>query len=278
MGKGIEKAFEEYRILEEPYYLPIGDEVQIFISAYKAKLPVLLKGPTGCGKTRFVEYMTYSLGKEIGNSLPLITVACHEDLTGSDLVGRYLLKGEETIWVDGPLARAVKYGAICYLDEIVEARKDTTVLIHPLADHRRILPVEKKGQMIEAHENFLLVISYNPGYQSVLKNLKHSTRQRFVAIEFGYPPRQVERRIIAHESGVSFELADDLAKLGEKVRNLRDQGLEEGVSTRLLIYAGLLMTQEIEPRRACEVAVAQAVTDDADMVQGIREVINSIFP
>ena len=278
MGKGIEKAFEEYRILKEPYYLPIGDEVQIFISAYNARLPVLLKGPTGSGKTRFVEYMTYFLGKEMGISFPLITVACHEDLTGSDLVGRYLLKGEETIWVDGPLAQAVKNGAICYLDEIVEARKDTTVLIHPLADHRRILPVEKKGQMIEAHENFLLVISYNPGYQSVLKNLKHSTRQRFVAIEFRYPPREMEAKIIAHESGVSFDMANDLAKLGEKVRNLRDQGLEEGVSTRLLIYAGLLMTQEIEPRRACEVAVAQAVTDDSEMVQGIREVINSIFP
>lgn len=278
MGKGIEKAFEEYRILKEPYYLPIGDEVQIFISAYNARLPVLLKGPTGCGKTRFVEYMTYFLGKEMGISFPLITVACHEDLTGSDLVGRYLLKGEETIWVDGPLAQAVKNGAICYLDEIVEARKDTTVLIHPLADHRRILPVEKKGQMIEAHDNFLLVISYNPGYQSVLKNLKQSTRQRFVAIEFRYPPREMETKIIAHESGVSFDMANDLAKLGEKVRNLRDQGLEEGVSTRLLIYAGLLMTQEIEPRRACEVAVAQAVTDDSEMVQGIREVINSIFP
>lgn len=278
MRKGIEKAFEEYRILKEPYYLPIGDEVQIFISAYNARLPVLLKGPTGCGKTRFVEYMTYFLGKEMGISFPLITVACHEDLTGSDLVGRYLLKGEETIWVDGPLAQAVKNGAICYLDEIVEARKDTTVLIHPLADHRRILPVEKKGQMIEAHENFLLVISYNPGYQSVLKNLKHSTRQRFVAIEFRYPPREMEAKIIAHESGVSFDMANDLAKLGEKVRNLRDQGLEEGVSTRLLIYTGLLITQEIEPRRACEVAVAQAVTDDSEMVQGIREVINSIFP
>lgn len=278
MRKGIEKAFEEYRILKEPYYLPIGDEVQIFISAYNARLPVLLKGPTGSGKTRFVEYMTYFLGKEMGISFPLITVACHEDLTGSDLVGRYLLKGEETIWVDGPLARAVKNGAICYLDEIVEARKDTTVLIHPLADHRRILPVEKKGQMIEAHENFLLVISYNPGYQSVLKNLKHSTRQRFVAIEFRYPPREMEAKIIAHESGVSFDMANDLAKLGEKVRNLRDQGLEEGVSTRLLIYTGLLITQEIEPRRACEVAVAQALTDDSEMVQGIREVINSIFP
>ncbi|MBM4331523.1 MAG: CbbQ/NirQ/NorQ/GpvN family protein [Deltaproteobacteria bacterium] len=278
MIQGTEKPIEEYRIVEEPYYLPIGDEVQIFTAAYKARLPVLLKGPTGCGKTRFVEYMTYFLGKEMGTSLPLITVACHEDLTGSDLVGRYLLKGEETIWVDGPLARAVKNGAICYLDEIVETRKDTTVLVHPLADHRRILPIEKKGQIIEAHEKFLLVISYNPGYQSVLKNLKHSTRQRFVAIEFRYPPREMEARIIAHESGVNFDTASDLAKLAEKVRNLQDQGLEEGVSTRLLIYAGLLITQEVDPRRACEVAVAQAVTDDADMVKGIREVINSIFP
>jgi len=278
MEKGSEKPFEEYFISEEPYYLPVGDEERIFFSAFKARLPVLLKGPTGCGKTRFIETMTYRLGKEMGTSLPLITVACHEDLTGSDLVGRYLLKGEETIWVDGPLTRAVKNGAICYLDEIVEARKDTTVLIHPLADHRRILPVEKKGKILEAHENFLLVISYNPGYQSVLKNLKHSTRQRFVAMEFHYPPRELEAEIIAHESGVSFEVAGELAKLAEKVRNLQDQGLEEGVSTRLLIYAGRLMVQGIEPRRACEVAVAQAVTDDLEVVGGIWEVISSIFP
>lgn len=278
MEKGSEKPFEEYFISAEPYYLPIGDEARIFASAYKARLPVLLKGPTGCGKTRFIESMTYHLGKEMGIPLPLITVACHEDLTGSDLVGRYLLKGEETIWVDGPLSRAVKKGAICYLDEIVEARKDTTVLIHPLADHRRILPVEKKGQILEAHENFLLVISYNPGYQSVLKNLKHSTRQRFVAMEFHYPPRELEAEIVAHESGVSFEVADDLAKLGEKVRHLKDQGLEEGVSTRLLIYAGQLMAHGIEPRRACEVAVAQAVTDDFEVGRGIQEVISSIFP
>jgi len=278
MEKGIEKPFEEYFISQEPYYLPIGDEEKIFSSAYRARLPVLLKGPTGCGKTRFIEFMTYRLGKELGTSLPLITVACHEDLTGSDLVGRYLLKAEETIWVDGPLARAVKNGAICYLDEIVEARKDTTVLIHPLADHRRILPVEKKGQILEAHKNFLLVITYNPGYQSVLKNLKHSTRQRFVAMELHYPPRELEAEIIAHESGVDFAVAEDLAKLAEKVRNLRDQGLEEGVSTRLLIYAGQLIVQGIEPRRACEVAVAQAVTDDADVILGIQEVITSIFP
>jgi nitric oxide reductase NorQ protein len=278
MEKRIEKPYEEYFISEEPYYLPVGDEARIFSSAYKARLPVLLKGPTGCGKTRFIEYMTYQLGKEMGTSLPLITVACHEDLTGSDLVGRYLLKGEETIWVDGPLSRAVKNGAICYLDEIVEARKDTTVLIHPLADHRRILPVEKRGQILEAHENFLLVISYNPGYQSVLKNLKHSTRQRFVAIGFHYPPRELEAEIIAHESGVSLEVAEELAKLAEKTRNLKDQGLEEGVSTRLLIYAGQLIAQGIKPRRACEVAVSQAVTDDSEVVRGIQEVVTSIFP
>ena len=278
MERRIEKPYEEYFISEEPYYLPVGDEARIFSSAYKARLPVLLKGPTGCGKTRFIEYMTYQLGKEMGTSLPLITVACHEDLTGSDLVGRYLLKGEETIWVDGPLSRAVKNGAICYLDEIVEARKDTTVLIHPLADHRRILPVEKRGQILEAHENFILVISYNPGYQSVLKNLKHSTRQRFVAIGFHYPPRELEAEIIAHESGVSLEVAEELAKLAEKTRNLKDQGLEEGVSTRLLIYAGQLIAQGIKPRRACEVAVSQAVTDDSEVVRGIQEVVTSIFP
>jgi nitric oxide reductase NorQ protein len=277
MKQSKEKPFEEFVIIEEPYYISLGDEVEIFTSAYKARLPVLLKGPTGCGKTRFVESMTYRLGKELGVSIPLITVACHEDLTGSDLVGRYLLKGEETVWVDGPLARAVKNGAICYLDEIVEARKDTTVLIHPLADYRRILPIEKRGEILEAHENFLLVISYNPGYQSILKNLKHSTRQRFVAIEFHYPPKEVEAKIIAHESGVEFDRAMDLAKLGEKVRNLRDQGLEEGVSTRLLIYAGQLIVQGIEPRRACDAAVAQAVADEPEVVKGIREVISAIF-
>lgn len=222
--------------------------------------------------------MTHYLGKELGISLPLITVACHEDLTGSDLVGRYLLKGEETIWVDGPLTRAVKSGAICYFDEIVEARKDTTVLIHPLADHRRLLPVEKKGQIIEAHENFLLVLSYNPGYQSVLKNLKHSTRQRFLAIDFTYPPRDKETKIIAQESGVNWEVAEALAKLGEKVRHLQSHGLEEGVSTRLLIYAGLLIEQGVKCRRACELAVAQSLTDDFDLLKGIQEVVNSIFP
>ncbi|GAB4344808.1 MAG: CbbQ/NirQ/NorQ/GpvN family protein [Candidatus Abyssubacteria bacterium] len=282
---GIERFFEEHFFTAEPYYLPIRDEVEIFRAAYTSKLPVLLKGPTGCGKTRFIEYMAYTLQREriergdesSEAASPLITVACHEDLSASDLVGRYLLKDEETVWIDGPLTRAVKTGAICYLDEIVEARKDTTVLIHPLADYRRILPVEKKGQMIHAHENFLLVISYNPGYQSVLKNLKHSTRQRFVAIDFDYPPKELEARIVAHEGGVDMQSAEELALLAEKTRHLREHGLEEGVSTRLLIYAAKLMVSGIGPRRACELAVAKSITDDRETERAVTEIIRSIF-
>lgn len=283
---------EEYHLTEEPYYVPVGDEVELFEAAYKSKIPVLFKGPTGCGKTRFVEYMSYRLaqpltkvsqgggsvdGSSRENTLPLVTIACHEDLTASDLVGRYLLQGEETIWIDGPLTRAVKAGGICYLDEIVEARKDTTVLIHPLTDHRRILPVEKRGELLEAADGFLLVMSYNPGYQSALKDLKHSTRQRFVAIEFDYPPKETEADIIAHESGVDAETAVGLAKLGEKVRNLKEHGLAEGASTRLLIYAGRMIREGIEPRRACQVAVNWAVTDDHSLQSSVDEVIKSIF-
>src|SRR5262245_44641763 len=265
---------------DAPYYLPIGDEIEIFHAAYDCRLPVLLKGPTGCGKTRFVEYMAHSLMQEERDGLSgnLITVACHEDLTGSDLVGRYLIKGDETVWIDGPLTQAVRLGAICYLDEIVEARKDTIVLIHPLTDHRRILPVDKKGEILEAHPDFLLVISYNPGYQSILKDLKHSTRQRFVTIEFTYPPRDKEAEVIAHESSVSLDTALDLAKLGEKVRHLKASGLEEGVSTRLLIYAGQLMQRGVRPRRACAVAVSRSLTDDVDSQRAIDEVIHAIFP
>jgi len=263
-----------------PYYLPIGDEIEIFQAAYDCRLPVLLKGPTGCGKTRFVEYMAHTLMKEEKDGVPgnLITVACHEDLTGSDLVGRYLIKGDETVWADGPLTQAVRLGTVCYLDEIVEARKDTIVLIHPLTDHRRILPIDKKGEILEAHSDFLLAISYNPGYQSILKDLKHSTRQRFVTIEFTYPPRDKEAEVIAHESGLELETALELAKLGEKVRHLKASGLEEGVSTRLLIYAGQLMRRGVQPRRACAVAVSRSLTDDLDSQRAIDEVINAIFP
>jgi nitric oxide reductase NorQ protein len=263
---------------DAPYYLPISDEVEIFSAAYNARLPVLLKGPTGCGKTRFVEHMAHRLSALPEGPHELITVACHEDLTGSDLVGRYLIQADETVWVDGPLTQAVRNGAICYLDEVVEARKDTTVLIHPLSDHRRILPVEKRGETLEAHPGFLLVMSYNPGYQSIQKNLKHSTRQRFVTIEFNYPPADKESEIIAHEAGADPELAIRLALLGEKVRNLKASGLEEGVSTRLLIYAGELIRQGITPRRAATVAVTWSLTDENDSKRAIDEIVKAIFP
>jgi nitric oxide reductase NorQ protein len=263
---------------EAPFYLPVSDEVEIFSAAYKARLPVLLKGPTGCGKTRFVEHIAHRLAEFPDGPSELITVACHEDLTGSDLVGRFLIQSDETVWVDGPLTQAVRRGAICYLDEVVEARKDTTVLIHPLSDHRRILPIEKLGTTLEAHTGFLLVISYNPGYQSIQKNLKHSTRQRFVTIEFDYPPADKEAEIIAHEAGVDADIAGQLALLGEKVRNLKASGLEEGVSTRLLIYAGELIRQGIEPRRAATVAVTWSLTDESDSKRAIDEVVKAIIP
>ena len=278
---------EEYVIKKEPFYVPVGNEIEMFEAAYSQKIPILLKGPTGCGKTRFVEYMSYRLGTadhkikgNRGNSkrnIPLITIACHEDLTASDLVGRYLLQGDSTVWIDGPLTRAVKAGGICYLDEVVEARKDTTVLIHPLTDHRRILPIEKQGLLLEASEGFLLVISYNPGYQSALKDLKHSTRQRFVSIDFDYPPSEIEAQVIKHEAKVSDELANSLAKLGDKVRNLKDHGLQEGASTRLLIYAGKLIAQGISSRDACQVAIVSALTDDMDVQKSIAEVVSAIL-
>ncbi len=288
-----EYAIEEFLVRSEPYYRPIGDEMDLFTAAYHQHIPVLLKGPTGCGKTRFVEYMAWRLGRPLtvvkqrqrdaqpineGEvRVPLVTIACHEDLTASDLVGRYLLDSEGTRWIDGPMTRAVKAGAILYLDEVVEARKDTTVLIHPLTDHRRILPVEKTGSIIEADDRFLLCISYNPHYQSALKDLKHSTRQRFISLEFDYPPAGIESEIVRRESGCTEEQAVALAKLGEKVRNLREHGLAEGASTRLLIYAGRLMTEGISPRRACQVAIVWTLTDEAELQRSIEEVVSSIF-
>jgi len=288
-----EYAIEEFLVRSEPYYRTIGDELEIFSAAYNEHIPVLLKGPTGCGKTRFVEYMAWKLGrplavvKEKGKKtqevdegeirVPLVTIACHEDLTASDLVGRYLLDAEGTRWIDGPMTRAVKAGAILYLDEVVEARKDTTVLIHPLTDHRRILPVEKTGQIIEADDRFMLCISYNPHYQSALKDLKHSTRQRFISVEFDYPPVEIEAEIVQRESGCTAEMALSLARLGEKVRNLREHGLGEGASTRLLIYAGRLVGQGITPRRACQVAIVWTLTDEVELQRSIEEVVSSIF-
>ena len=270
-AKGLEQEIEQYRLIEEPFYAPVGDERELFNTAYTNRTPILLKGPTGCGKTRFVQHMAYHLKR------PLITIACHEDLTASDLVGRYILKGSETVWLDGPLTLAVKYGAICYLDEVVEARKDTTVVIHPLADDRRFLTIEKKGQIIEAVEEFMLVISYNPGYQSVLKELKPSTKQRFLGLEFDYPPPDLEKKIVQEESGATEPVSAALVKLGQKVRNLKHHGLEEGVSTRLLIYAAQLIRQGIDPHTACQVAIIHPLTDDADMKQSISEIITSIL-
>ena len=262
---------EEYYIENEPFYQAVGDEKDIFEAAYSQKLPILLKGPTGCGKTRFMEYMAWRLNK------PLITVSCHDDLTASDLVGRFLVSGGETIWVDGPLARAVRSGGICYLDEIVEARKDTMVVIHPLADDRRVLPMEKVGELLEADDDFCLAISYNPGYQSVLKDLKQSTRQRFIALEFDYPDAELEASIVAKESGLDHNLSVRLVKFASMTRNLKGSGLEEGASTRLLVHAGKLIASGVTPVTACQSAIAQALTDDPDMLAAVNELSSSLF-
>ncbi|MCB1791259.1 MAG: CbbQ/NirQ/NorQ/GpvN family protein [Gammaproteobacteria bacterium] len=262
---------EENFITDEPYYEPVGDEIAVFEAAYHNRLPVLLKGPTGCGKTRFMEHMAWRLKR------PLITVSCHDDLTASDLVGRFLVKGGETTWVDGPLARAVRTGAICYLDEVVEARKDTTVVIHPLADDRRQLPMEKVGELVAAAPGFCLAMSYNPGYQSVLKDLKQSTRQRFVALEFDYPSAALEQTIVERESGIDAELAARLVKFAHMTRNLKGQGLDEGASTRLLVHAAKLIGAGVDPVVACRASIAQALSDDRDMLAAVNELSASLF-
>ncbi|MCU7811830.1 MAG: CbbQ/NirQ/NorQ/GpvN family protein [Candidatus Thiodiazotropha sp. (ex Notomyrtea botanica)] len=262
---------EAYYVENEPYYQPVGDEISVFEAAYRNQLPVLLKGPTGCGKTRFMEHMAWRLKR------PLITVSCHDDLTASDLVGRFLVKGGETIWVDGPLAAAVRVGGICYLDEVVEARKDTTVVIHPLADDRRVLPMEKVGELLEATPDFCLAISFNPGYQSVLKDLKQSTRQRFVALEFDYPEPVLEQKIIENEASVDAEMAARLVKFAHMTRNLKGSGLDEGASTRLLVHAAKLITSGVDPVVACRSSIAQALTDDAEMLVAVNELSASLF-
>ena len=255
----------------EPFYQVLGDELVVFEAAAHKRLPVLLKGPTGCGKTRFIEYMAWKLGR------PLVTVACHDDLTSADLLGRYLLAGEETVWLDGPLTAAVRAGAICYLDEVVEARKDTTVVIHPLTDTRRVLPVEKRGELVRAPDSFMLVVSYNPGYQSVLKELKQSTRQRFIALDFDYPPAELETTIVARETGIDAALAAQLVKIAGLTRNLKGQGLDEGASTRLLVHAGHLIAAGVTPREACAAAIGRALSDDADSVSAVDDLIRAVF-
>lgn len=261
----------DFMVDHDPFYLPVGGEVELFENASKARIPVILKGPTGCGKTRFVSYMARKLGR------PLVTVACHEDLTASDLVGRYLLNADETVWIDGPMTAAVRHGAILYLDEVVEARKDTMVVIHPLTDHRRVLTIERLAQVLQAPDDFMLVVSYNPGYQSVLKDLKQSTRQRFVALDFGYPPPEIEIEVVATEGGVSADIAKGLVKVGEKVRNLTSRGLEEGVSTRLLVHAARLIALGTPPRAAAAAAFERTLTDDPDLQRSISEVVADFF-
>jgi len=262
---------DSYRITDEPFYRPAGDEVSFFGHAYAHRLPVILKGPTGCGKTRFIEHMAWKLGR------PLITVACNEDMTASDLVGRYLLDAHGTTWHDGPLTTAVRAGAICYLDEIVEARQDTTVVIHPLTDGRRILPLDKRGELVRAHPDFQLVVSYNPGYQSRTKDLKPSTRQRFVAMHFEYPDEAVEAAIVAKEADVPVDLATQLVKLAHRTRALKNRGLDEGVSTRMLIYTATLIRAGVDPRKSCEATMTQALTDEPDVIRALRGIVDAHF-
>lgn len=255
-----------------PFYRPVGDEVEVFHAAARRGLPVLLKGPTGCGKTRFVEAMAHQLGRD------LVTVAGHEDLTSADLVGRFLLQGGDTVWVDGPLTRAVRAGGICYLDEVVEARQDTTVVIHPLADHRRELPIDRLGTTLPAAPGFQLVISYNPGYQSVLKNIKESTRQRFVAIELDFPPPDVEAEIVAHEAGVDSATAAILVRIGAAIRGIEGSPLREASSTRMLVLAAGLVAEGLSMRRSVQAAIVEALSDDRDVVGALGELVDAILP
>jgi nitric oxide reductase NorQ protein len=252
---------------DEPYYRPVGQEREIFVRCHERGLPVMLKGPTGCGKTRFVEHMAWRLGR------PLVTIACHDDLSASDLTGRYLIRGGETVWVDGPLAVAARLGAICYLDEIVEARQDTVVVIHPLTDDRRVLPIEKTGELVPAAAGFQLVVSYNPGYQHAIKDLKPSTRQRFVTLDFDFPPPKVEAEVVAHEGGVKPATAAALVELARRVRRLKDQGLAEGPGTRLLVATARLIAGGIPAAEACRVALAGPLTDDPDLLAAIADVV-----
>ncbi len=262
---------DHYKVAQAPYYEALGNEVASYEAAYQSRLPVMVKGPTGCGKSRFIEYMAWKLDR------PLITVACNEDMSASDLVGRYLLDADGTRWLDGPLTVAARFGAVCYLDEIVEARQDTTVVIHPLTDHRRQLPLDKKGELVDAHPDFQLVISYNPGYQSMMKELKQSTKQRFVGMDFGYPTEALEAKIVATEADIDVGLAAQLVALGTTARNLKGHGLDEGISTRLMVYAANLISNGMSRQDACRMAMVRPITDDADIRSTLEHAIDSVF-
>lgn len=262
---------EQFLITTEPNYHATGNEVALYETAYDCRLPVMVKGPTGCGKSRFIEYMAWKLKK------PLITVACNEDMTAADLVGRFLLDENGTRWQDGPLTVAARIGAICYLDEVVEARQDTTVVIHPLTDHRRVLPLDKKGELLQAHPDFQLVISYNPGYQSLMKDLKQSTKQRFTALDFGYPDEKIEAEIVSKEGGIDIQLAAKLVDIAHRARNLKGHGIDEGISTRLLVYGAMLITNGVEPVEACKMAMVRPLTDDADIRATLDASVELVF-
>ncbi len=264
-------VIDEFRLAFKPNYIEQDDEEAIFRGAFRSKIPLIVKGPTGCGKTRFIEHMAYVL------DLPLITVSCHEDLTAADLVGRFLFKDNETVWQDGPLTLAVRYGGICYLDEIVEARKDTTVIIHSLTDDRRLLYIDKTGEVIRAHPQFMMVLSYNPGYQSIVKDLKESTKQRFASLVFGHPPVDAETRIIQTESDLSEDDSRKLAEMGSKIRELKGFGLDEGVSSRLLVYVGRLIKEGLTPVEACTCAISHTLTDEAEVWSSIQDIVQLYF-
>lgn len=264
-------TIEQYRVSSEPFYQPVANEIDLYEAAYARRMPMMLKGPTGCGKSRFVEYMAWKLGR------PLITVACNEDMTASDLVGRFLLDKDGTKWQDGPLTTAARIGAICYLDEVVEARQDTTVVIHPLTDHRRTLPLDKKGELIEAHPDFQLVISYNPGYQSLMKDLKQSTKQRFGALNFDYPEAETETEIVAREAGIDKETAAKLVQIAHRARNLKGHGLDEGISTRLLVYAASMIGEGVDAVAACHMTLVTPLTDDPDMRETLEAAVQTFF-
>lgn len=265
------KVKENTQSAEHPFYLPTGNEIELFEHAWKHQLPVLIKGPTGCGKTRFIRYMASRLNR------PLNTVACHDDLTATDLVGRHLIGDGSTYWVDGPLTRSVREGGICYLDEVVEARKDTTVVLHPLSDDRRILPIERTGEELEAPAEFMLVVSYNPGYQNMLKGMKPSTRQRFVNIRFDYPDAATEQAIVEGETGIAPFLAKQLVSLGRSFRALKDHDLEESVSTRLLVYTATLINGGFSAAEACRAAMVEPLTDDEETVQALMDVVYATY-
>lgn len=268
----LQQASHAPAVLQEvPFYKSVGNECTLFEVAYRQRLPLLIKGPTGCGKTRFIAHMAARLGR------PLYTVSCHDDMTAADLTGRYLLKGGETVWVDGPLTQAVRTGGICYLDEIVEARKDVTVVLHPLTDDRRILPLERTGEILKAPDEFMLVVSYNPGYQNILKSLKPSTRQRFVSISFDFAPLEVEVEIVSSESGLPVEHCVPLVNLGKRLRALKEVDLEEVVSTRLLVYCAILIKNGLDPFQAAETALVEPLCDDVDIKEGLLELIRATY-